>query len=146
MIFGYVADAWIVFDKMPEQDVMSWNTMIVGYTKNEYCQEALRLYGWMQWTTIEVDHVTFASVLGVCASPKALQQGNEVHGHVIRNGFDLEDLVGNALLTMYVRCRSIESAQQLFDRMPERDVVSWTNIVKGNGQTENDEEPLQSFR
>ena len=89
-----------MFEKMPERDVVSWNTMIVGYTKNGYCQEALRLYGWMQWIAIEADHVTFSSVLGACAGLEAPQQGNEVHGHVIRNGFDLEDPIGNALLTM----------------------------------------------
>lgn len=54
----------------------------------------------MQWTTIEADQVTISIVLGVCAGLEAPQQGNEVHGHVIRNGFDLENPIGNALLTM----------------------------------------------
>jgi pentatricopeptide repeat protein len=144
--FGYVADAWKVFDKMSERDVVSWNTMIVGYTQNGHCPEALRLYGQMQWAAVKADHATFASVLGACAGSEALQQGKGIHAHVIRNEFELENPVGNALVTMYVRCRSVESARRLFDRMPERDVVSWTNLVKGYVQSESDEEALKSFR
>lgn len=39
--------------------------------------------------------------------------------------------VGNALVTMYAKCRSVKYARQVFDKMPQIDVVSWNEIIGG---------------
>ncbi len=37
-------DAWIIFNKMPFQNVVTWTTMILGHLKCIQGQKALELY------------------------------------------------------------------------------------------------------
>ncbi|KAH9291934.1 hypothetical protein KI387_042880, partial [Taxus chinensis] len=39
--------------------------------------------------------------------------------------------VGNALVCMYAKCGSLEGARHVFDRMPQRNVVSWNALLSG---------------
>ncbi|URD90869.1 Pentatricopeptide repeat-containing protein [Musa troglodytarum] len=39
-----------------------------------------------------------------------------------------------AVVNMYAKCRRIEEARRMFDRMPERDLVAWNAIVAGYAQ------------
>ncbi|XXG71204.1 hypothetical protein AAC387_Pa07g0510 [Persea americana] len=34
-------------------------------------------------------------------------------------------------VNMYAKCRQIEDAQRMFNRMPERDLVAWNAIISG---------------
>lgn len=47
---------------------------------------------------------TVMSVLAVCTNLTALQQGEEVHGLIIRGGLEFDAIVGSALVIMY-ECR-----------------------------------------
>eukprot|EP01018_Ginkgo_biloba_P000403 Gb_07442 [translate_table: standard] len=142
---GRLGLAWQLFDKMPERDVISWNAVIAGYAQNGYVEETLDIYSQMQWAGIMPDHISYASVLSACASLDALPQGKRVHAHIIRTKSELDFPVENALITMYVKCGSVENARQLFDKMLERNVVSWTAIIMGYVQNGNGEEALRLF-
>jgi pentatricopeptide repeat protein len=41
---GYPNEAVNHFQEMPKRDVVSWNTMLVGYVQSGNCYEALALY------------------------------------------------------------------------------------------------------
>ncbi|URD99693.1 PPR repeat [Musa troglodytarum] len=57
------------------------------------------------------------------------------------------DLVSwNALLTGYARAGRTDAAQELFDRMPERDPISWSTIIMGYVQSGALEKGLEVFR
>ena len=58
-----------------------------------------------------------------------LVRGREVHVHVLRFGFELDVDVVNALITMYVKCGDVQSAQLMFDRMRRRDRISWNAMI-----------------
>lgn len=55
----------------------------------------------------------------------------QVHAHMIKCGFRADVFFGTKLVTMYTNCGRIENARQLFDEMPERDVISWTAMITG---------------
>ena len=40
-------------------------------------------------------------------------------------------VVANALVDMYAKCRSLKKESELFDRMSQRDVVSWNAMIVG---------------
>jgi pentatricopeptide repeat protein len=150
MITGYAQNgnmerAHELFDKMPERNVVSWNAMIAGYVQNGQSEEAFKLFSKMEHFGMKRDQSTFTSVLSGCASLAAMEQGKQVHQNIIKTRFKSDVLVGNAVVTMYAKCGSIEDAQKMFDEMPERDVISWNAIIAGNAQHGNGEDALQLF-
>eukprot|EP01018_Ginkgo_biloba_P003994 Gb_27879 [translate_table: standard] len=143
---GSLVDARLVFDKMPKQNVFLWNVMITAYIYNGHYEDALTLYYQIQRTGIKPDNFTFPRVLKACTGLSALQQGKEIHCHLLRAGFESHVNVGNALLTMYAKCTSLETARQVFDKISRKDVVSWNAMIAGYVHNEHYEEALKMFR
>ncbi|KAJ0240344.1 Pentatricopeptide repeat-containing protein [Hirschfeldia incana] len=133
--FGCVDYASNVFDGMPVRNVVSWSAMIACYAKNGKAFEALRTFGEMMKETKDStpNSVTMVSVLQACASLAALEQGRLIHGYILRRGLDSILPVTSALVTMYGRCGRLEVGQRVFDRMRERDVVSWNSLISSYG-------------
>ncbi|XP_024969061.1 pentatricopeptide repeat-containing protein At5g19020, mitochondrial [Cynara cardunculus var. scolymus] len=51
----------------------------------------------------------------------------------------------NALISGLVRNGMMESARELFDKMPTRDVFSWSSMISGYSQTEQPDRAVQLF-
>eukprot|EP01018_Ginkgo_biloba_P010079 Gb_35395 [translate_table: standard] len=134
-----------LFDNMPKQDDVSWNVMTAGYAQNDCSEEAVELFLQMQQVGLKPDEFTCASVLSACASLAALQQGNAIHAHIIKTGYESNVIVRNTLVDMYAKCGSIEDAQSTFDKMPKRDVVSWTAMISGFAHHGHGKEALKLF-
>eukprot|EP01018_Ginkgo_biloba_P011243 Gb_34299 [translate_table: standard] len=142
---GTVEIARQIFDKMPKSDVVPWNAMIAGYSQRGHASEAFILFHQMQLTDVKPDSITMVSVLLACAHLAALQQGKVIHAYIFRNGFDSDVIVGTALVDMYAKCGSIVIAQHLFDKMPEKNVVTWSAIIAGYGTHGHGEDALALF-
>eukprot|EP01018_Ginkgo_biloba_P037044 Gb_11000 [translate_table: standard] len=142
---GSLVDARSVFDKLRKRNVFSWTAMIGGYAKQGYCEEALKLYHEMQQEGVEPDHFTFTSVLKACAGLGSLQKGIDIHDCIARSGFESDVFVGNALIDMYAKCGSIENARNVFDKMYQRDLVSWNAMISGYAQNGHCHEAIKLF-
>eukprot|EP01018_Ginkgo_biloba_P026033 Gb_07043 [translate_table: standard] len=143
---GSLLDARLVFDKIPKRNVLLWNIMIREYANTGLSAEALSFYFQMRQAGIRPNKFTFPSVVKACAEISALQQGKEIHNHIIRNGFELDVFVGSALVDMYSKCGSIEDARHVFDKMSVRNAVSWTAMAVGYVQNGHPNEALRLFR
>eukprot|EP01018_Ginkgo_biloba_P022920 Gb_32227 [translate_table: standard] len=142
---GVLVDARLVFDRILKKSVLLWNAMIKGYGRNNHYEETLILYFQMKLAGIQPDNFTFPCVLKACAGLSTLKRGKEIHGHIIRGEFGSDVFVGNALVAMYNRCLSIEDACNVFDKMSERDVVSWNTMIVGCMQNNRADEVLNLF-
>ena len=54
-------------------------------------------------------------------------------------------LIGNALVDMYAKCGQPTKAQEAFDQLLNRDVVSWTALMAGYAQVGRDRIVLDSY-
>lgn len=143
---GDIEAASQLFDCMSRRDVVSWNAMIAGYAQNGQATKALTLFHEMQLTDVQPSPVTMTCVLPACAHLSALEQGKWIHDYVIRSGFDSNISVVTALIDMYIKCGTIGFAQELFDKIKEKDVVLWNTMIAGYGTHGNSKDALDLFR
>eukprot|EP01018_Ginkgo_biloba_P039040 Gb_26816 [translate_table: standard] len=143
---GDVENARHVFDKMSKKDVVSWTTIIAGYVQKGYSDEAFKLFRQMQSEGIKPNSVTITSILPTCANLAALRQGKEIHDCIVRSGFEANVFVGSALVDMYAKCGAIKEARHVFDKLSERDVVSWNAMIATYAQNGYHAEALEVFR
>ncbi|KAJ7561645.1 hypothetical protein O6H91_03G036200 [Diphasiastrum complanatum] len=128
---GDIEHAHQVFNNMRERNVVSWNTMIAGYAERGLWKEALALYGRMGKEGVQPNNVTFVALLKACTSIASLEQGKQLHSHIIKSGFESDVIVGSALVNMYAKCKCIDHARQVFNNIHERDVVLWNAMIAG---------------
>ncbi|XP_057847984.2 pentatricopeptide repeat-containing protein At3g26782, mitochondrial-like [Cryptomeria japonica] len=143
---GSVDAARALFDQMPQRDVVSWSTIIAGYTQNGFFDKALEILKCMDLAGVKLNSATFASILPLCANRGALEQGMEIHKSVIESGLLSDVVVVTALTDMYVKCGSIEKAEGLFDKLSERNVISWNVLIVGYAQNRLANKALQTFK
>uniref|UniRef100_A0A0E0ABV0 DYW domain-containing protein n=1 Tax=Oryza glumipatula TaxID=40148 RepID=A0A0E0ABV0_9ORYZ len=143
---GALDDARNVLDRMPERSVVSWTTMISGYSQTERHVEALDLFIKMLRAGCIPNEYTLATVLTSCSGPQSIYQGKQVHSLLVKTNFESHMFVGSSLLNMYAKSENIQEARRVFDMLPERDVVSCTAIISGYAQKGLDEEALDLFR
>lgn len=120
-----------VFDTMGERTIVSWNTMISGYFRNDSAKEALMLFRKMVDDGVEADVATVVSVLPACGFLKDLELGRQVHLLVDEKDLGKIVSVRNALVDMYVKCGKMDEARSVFDKVIEKDVVTWTTMIHG---------------
>ncbi|WRX08231.1 Pentatricopeptide repeat - like 10 [Theobroma cacao] len=72
---GRIFYAQLIFNDLHEVDVVSWNSMITGYTLNGHGKEAVQLYEQMVLKGVLPDHVTFIGVLSGCSHIGLVDKG-----------------------------------------------------------------------
>jgi pentatricopeptide repeat protein len=99
----------------------------------------------MEHEGVQPDSVTVVGVRNACASMVAIEEGRCVHQQIIESGMESAVFVGSSLVDMYAKCGSIEDAWRVFNKMPSRDVVTWTGILGGCAMHGHGRETLKHF-
>ncbi|KAL5730469.1 hypothetical protein ACHQM5_003283 [Ranunculus cassubicifolius] len=88
---------------------------------------------------------TYSKLLSQCSSTRSLNQGMQIHAHILKSGYNDEISLGNHLINLYAKCQVFGYAQKVFDEIPEPDSVSWSSIISGYVQNGCSEEALWGF-
>lgn len=120
-----------MFDEMRRRTVVSWNTMISGYSKWGRYNEALSLVSLMQRSNVRLNETTFLTIIGVCGRSGSVDEGKEVHCLVLKSGMESFELVGSALLFFYANCCQIEDAKRVFDALRGGNELLWSVMLVG---------------
>ncbi|XP_011622555.2 putative pentatricopeptide repeat-containing protein At5g40405 [Amborella trichopoda] len=119
------------FDRMPRRDSIAWNAMITGYVHAGYSREALSLFDDMQRDGVRPNEATMVSVLSACSHLGAMDQGKWVHVYIEKHRLKLTVTLGTALIDMYAKCGNIDRAMEVFCRMQEKNVFTWSSMMGG---------------
>ncbi|KAK9115880.1 hypothetical protein Sjap_014827 [Stephania japonica] len=145
---GELEDAEKVFDEMPDRDVVSWTSMIVGHVKHQCYAKSINLFGAMVCEGGTAPSVyTFSGALGACSGLQALKQGQQIHAHVLASGCLGDDslVLQNNLLDMYSRSRRINDARKLFNSMAVKGNIAWNEMMSGYLLCGDEEEGFKLF-
>lgn len=143
---GQIEEAYKMFDRMPERDLVSWNTIVAGFAQNGFAELALDLVTRMHEEGRRGDFITIVSILPAVANVGSLRIGKAVHGYAMRAGFDSIVNVSTALVDMYAKCGRVETARLVFDGMKSRNVVSWNSMIAAYVEGGNPEEAMRIFQ
>ncbi|KAF6154544.1 hypothetical protein GIB67_027817 [Kingdonia uniflora] len=129
---GDVDFAFKLFQEMPEKNVVSWNSMILGLAQKGDFKETLSVFRRMQRENVKPDDVTLVGVLNSCANLGVLELGEWIHAYIDRNRIKADGFIGNALVDMYAKYGNIDKAFGAFENMKRRDVYSYTGMIAGH--------------
>ncbi|XP_027353451.1 pentatricopeptide repeat-containing protein At5g06540 [Abrus precatorius] len=136
MIAGYhrcgdVVAARELFDRMPEKNLVTWSTMFSGYARNNCFDKAVELFEVLQAEGVVANETVMVGVISSCAHLGALDMGEKAHEYVMRHNLTLNLILGTAIVDMYARCGNVQKAVQVFEQLPEKDVLCWTALIAG---------------
>ncbi|CAN6680391.1 unnamed protein product [Malus baccata var. baccata] len=120
----------LVFRQIKYPNPFLWTAMIRGYSIQGPVSESLNFYTCMRKSGVGPVSFTFSALFKACGDVLDVNLGRQIHAHTILVGGFVADLyVGNTMIDMYVKCGFLECGRKVFDEMPERDVVSWTELI-----------------
>ncbi|WOL12002.1 Pentatricopeptide repeat-containing protein [Canna indica] len=141
--FGQVELAHMMFDKIPNKDVVAFTSMLMTYMEDGRHAEALRIFQEM----VESDPCmpnehAYTCALRACASMSALFDGRQIHALVLKSNMVTDVFAGTSLVDLYAKCGEVELARKAFSQISEPSVVSWNALLTGKLDGE---EGLQLF-
>ncbi|KAH7426993.1 hypothetical protein KP509_10G025600 [Ceratopteris richardii] len=145
---GRMLEAEEVFETLPHRDVVTWTAMLSAYIEQELSSKALQMYEQMQLYEVSPNELTCVLALQACTALIGAEiennRGNPatfvnlgyiLHTDTTIRGFTCDKLVSTALLTMYGTSGFQLEADNVFNRMLQRDTVAWNVML--NAQKEN---------
>lgn len=142
---GSIEDARFVFDEMPQKTTVGWNTIIAGYALHGYSEQALSMYYEMRDSGVKMDHFTFSMIIRVCTRLASLDHAKQAHAGLVRHGFGFDTVANTALVDFYSKWGRIEDAQNVFETMPQKNVISWNALIAGYGNHGQGAEAVELF-
>lgn len=141
-----IQEARRVFDMLPARDVVSYTTILSGYTRLGLDEEALNLFRQLYNEGMQCNQVTFSVLLNALSGLSSMDYGKQVHGLILRRELPFFMALQNSLIDMYSKCGKLLYSRRVFDNMPERSVVSWNAMLMGYGRHGMTYEVVQLFR
>ncbi|XP_071725488.1 pentatricopeptide repeat-containing protein At3g58590 [Rutidosis leptorrhynchoides] len=114
------------FDETLEKNVISWNALLVGYTKR-CCSTSVLLLREMIQSGITPNEFSFSSVIKSLSTFEL----KEVHSLVVKMGYHLNEYVSSALMTTYAKNGLTDEALSLYDDAEMGHSVVQSNIIAG---------------
>ncbi|RAL48646.1 hypothetical protein DM860_000966 [Cuscuta australis] len=160
---GRTAKARVLFDEMPEPDVISWTAMISGYISCGLISEARELFdradakrNVVTWTAMVAGYMKAKQISGAERLFKDMPERNVVSWNIMIYGYvkagRINEALGlfqkmeqrnvvswNMVIGGLTQCGRMDEAWRIFHQMPARNVVSWTSMIvglSGNGRVE----------
>ncbi|XP_004301045.1 PREDICTED: pentatricopeptide repeat-containing protein DOT4, chloroplastic-like [Fragaria vesca subsp. vesca] len=125
-----VALAHRAFDGMSHSDTYAWNKLIQTHIANNDFHYAVSTYDQMLHRGVRPDRHTLPRALSASRLSDDLSLGKQLHCHAVKFGCANDRYVIAALIELYGRLQSADTAKCVFDKASVKDLVSWTMIAR----------------
>ncbi|OIS99560.1 PREDICTED: pentatricopeptide repeat-containing protein At1g31920 [Nicotiana attenuata] len=143
---GEIKESCIVFEQMDQRTIASWSALIAAHANLGLWSECLKLFGEMNYEGCwRAEESTLVSVISACTHLDALDFGKATHGYLARNMSGLNNIVETSLIDMYVKCGSLDKGLFLFQRMANKNQMSYSAIISGLALHGRGEEALSIY-
>lgn len=166
---GWVDEARVLFEIMPERNIVTYNAMLSGYVQSGRLSEGCQFFEEMpernviSWTSMlcgfaNAGRIDEARRLFDEMPERNVVSWNSMIAGLIKNGdlegarevFDqmlMKNVVScNAMISGYAEHCRMDEARAIFDGMLDRNVITWTSIISGYCRCGNVDEGYSLFR
>lgn len=140
-----LGDAYALFGGMGERDSVTWSVMVGGFVNVGDFTNGFATFRELIRSGVTPDIYTLPFVIRVCRDMMDLKMGRLVHDIVLKHGLLADNFACAALVDMYAKCKVVDDARQLFDKMQNRDLVTWTVMIGAFAECRNADESLVLF-
>lgn len=126
-----MADAQIVFESLPQPDVMSWTALIAGYARQGNVAACLHMYQEMQRMGTKPDGVTFLSILAACCHAGLVARGVEYFDSMNRD-YDITPNIEHysSMVDLLGRAGDFTRVEHLLSTMPMKpNLAIWSSLL-----------------
>lgn len=132
---GSLRSANGIYKTMLRKDTVSCTALITGYAgEGKDYNVALDLFNELRQMCLAVDDIILCSMLNICANSASLALGRQIHAIAVKYQPNHDTAMSNALIDMYSKSGEIKYANQVFNEMKEKNVISWTSLIAGFGK------------
>ena len=145
---GCLAEAEDILNKFPSRNIFSWAALMGGYSKHKLDLKVINCFQKLCSDGIVPNVATSICSLKACGSvgSSCIEKAQQIHDEIMSRDFLQKDIViGNALVDMYAKCGSLVRAQEVFDMLPERNVITWGALITAYSQLGRAENTLSIF-
>lgn len=128
-----IEDAMKFFLEIHEPDAISWTSMISALTQNDRFDEALTFFRRMlqRITGLVPDEFLLGTILSALGNLALSRRGKEAHAKVVTSGLNGRVVVESSAIDMYAKCGLLADSRLVFDRMENKNAVSWCALLGG---------------
>ncbi|WZY85184.1 hypothetical protein YC2023_031568 [Brassica napus] len=143
-----LTSAFLLLEMISEtRDLASWNSVIYGCASNGHHSESLRAFRAMSHEgKVSHDMITLLGTISACGNLGLVSEGRCFHGLAIKTLRESETQLQNTLITMYGRCKDIDSAVKVFGLISDPNLCSWNCVISTLSQNKAGPEAIQLFR
>ncbi|KAI4338623.1 hypothetical protein MLD38_023659 [Melastoma candidum] len=129
---GFLNDAQKVFGEASDKkNVVSWTAMITGHVEHGRFREAIHMFWGFLGAGLRPDSLTIIKVLSACIRLGDVRSGEWIYDYLTENNLRENVFVNTSLVDMFSKFGNMEKARDVFDMMPEKDLVSWSTMIQG---------------
>lgn len=126
-------------------DEVSLTVVLAGFAQNGLEEEAIQIFVKIVKMGIEIDPNMVSSILGVFSVKTSLSLGEQIHSLIIKQRFTSNPFVNNGLINMYSKCGELNESVKVFNRMPQKNSVSWNSMIAAFARHGNGYKALQLY-
>lgn len=142
---GHLSDGLNVFDEMPDRNVVSFVTMIQGYSQFKEYDKALDLFFRVHKEGHELNPFVFTTILKLLVSMDRLELALCVHAFIYKLGYGSDAFVGTTLIDAYSVFGIVNAAKEVFKGIVVKDMVCWTGMVSCYAESDCFEDSMNLF-
>ncbi|KAL7119068.1 hypothetical protein ACP275_02G040000 [Erythranthe tilingii] len=137
-----------VFRLLRQPNIFPFNAIIRVLAEEGSPLRAFSIFKELKFRPLLPNELTFSFLLKACSRDGvAVDCVRQLHCHVLKSGFNSDSFVCNGLLMVYAKMvKDLRSARQVFDDMPDRNLVCcWTSLISGYAKLGSSEDALNLF-
>ncbi|KAK9083525.1 hypothetical protein Scep_029996 [Stephania cephalantha] len=119
-----------VFNQIPDKDVVSWNTMILGYGMLGEVDVAVDLFESMRDSGVDYDLVSYLAVLSACSHSGHVERGLSYFNMMLSRDIKPTNMHYACMVDLLGRAGRIKEAVEIIRELPnEADVNIWGSLL-----------------